>query len=226
MTVAWAAITGWQDHRQNALEGRGRVLSHFLARPERYSMNLASTIFLAFAMSTDAFAAAVGKGATLHKPRIAEALKTGVIFGVIEAITPLVGWALGKAAAQYVTAWDHWIAFGLLGLLGARMIREGLSRVEQEEEKPNSHSFWILALTGFATSIDAMAVGAGLAFIDVDIFSTAATIGFATMLMVTIGVMVGRLVGATIGKRAEIIGGVILIGVGSVILAEHLGYLA
>jgi manganese efflux pump family protein len=189
-------------------------------------MNLASTIFLAFAMSTDAFAAAVGKGATLHKPRIAEALKTGLIFGVIEAITPLVGWALGKAAAQYVTAWDHWIAFGLLGLLGARMIREGLSRAQQAEEKPNSHSFWILALTGFATSIDAMAVGAGLAFIDVDIFSTAATIGFATMLMVTIGVMVGRLVGATIGKRAEIIGGVILIGVGSVILAEHLGYLA
>ncbi|SAK44521.1 manganese efflux pump MntP [Caballeronia ptereochthonis] len=189
-------------------------------------MNLASTLFLAFAMSTDAFAAAVGKGATLHKPRIAEALKTGVIFGVIEALTPLVGWALGKAAAQYVTAWDHWIAFGLLFLLGARMIREGSSGVRHEEEKPSSHSFWVLALTGFATSIDAMAVGAGLAFIDVDIFSTAATIGFATMLMVTIGVMVGRLVGATIGKRAEIAGGLMLIGVGSVILAEHLGYLS
>lgn len=123
-------------------------------------MNLASTIFLAFAMSTDAFAAAVGKGASLHKPRIAEALKTGVIFGVIEALTPLAGWALGKAAAQYVTAWDHWIAFGLLGLLGARMIREGFGAPSHEEEKPNSHSFWVLALTGFATSIDAMAVGA------------------------------------------------------------------
>jgi putative Mn2+ efflux pump MntP len=206
--------------------GRARVLSFHLARPERYSMNLASTIFLAFAMSTDAFAAAVGKGATLHKPRIAEALKTGVIFGVIEALTPLVGWALGKAAAQYVTAWDHWIAFGLLFVLGARMIREGLSEAAHDEERPNSHSFWVLALTGFATSIDAMAVGAGLAFIDVDIFSTAATIGFATMLMVTIGVMVGRVVGATIGKRAEIVGGLVLIGVGSVILAEHLGYLS
>ncbi|KMQ80165.1 Integral membrane protein [Candidatus Burkholderia pumila] len=188
-------------------------------------MNLVSTIFLAFAMSTDAFAAAVGKGATLHKPHIAEALKTGLIFGVIEAITPLVGWALGRVAAQYVSAFDHWVTFGLLGLLGVRMIREGLSRAEHDD-KPKSHSFWVLALTGFATSIDAMAVGAGLAFIDVDIFSTAATIGFATMLMVTIGVMVGRLVGATVGKRAEIVGGVILIGVGSVILAEHLGYLS
>ncbi|KIG01432.1 manganese efflux pump MntP [Caballeronia concitans] len=188
-------------------------------------MNLASTIFLAFAMSTDAFAAAVGKGASLHKSRIAEALRTGVIFGIIEAITPLVGWAVGRSAAQYVTAWDHWIAFGLLFLLGARMIREGFGQPEHGHEKPDSHSFWVLAATGFATSIDAMAVGAGLAFIDVDIFSTAATIGIATMLMVTIGVMVGRLVGATIGKRAEIIGGVVLIGVGSAILVEHLGFM-
>lgn len=187
-------------------------------------MNVASTVFLAFAMSTDAFAAAVGKGASLHRPRIAEALRTGVIFGVIETATPLIGWAAGRAAAQYVTAWDHWIAFGLLLLLGLRMIREGLGRPEHQTEKPNSHSFWVLAATGFATSIDAMAVGAGLAFIDVDIFSTAATIGFATMLMVTIGVMIGRVVGATLGKRAEVVGGLVLIGVGSVILAEHLGY--
>jgi len=83
-------------------------------------MNIASTLLLAFAMSTDAFAAAVGKGATLHRPRIREALRTGLIFGVIEAITPLVGWALGKAAAPYVASWDHWIAFSLLFVLGAR----------------------------------------------------------------------------------------------------------
>lgn len=89
-------------------------------------------------------------------------------------------------------AWDHWIAFGLLFLLGVLMIREGFGSAHHEVEKQNSHSFWVLAVTGFATRIDAMAVGAGLAFIDVDIFSTAATIGFATMLMVTVGVMVGR----------------------------------
>ncbi|CAB3783584.1 manganese efflux pump MntP [Pararobbsia alpina] len=190
-------------------------------------MNIASTLLLAFAMSTDAFAAAVGKGATLHRPHLREALKTGLIFGVIEALTPLIGWALGKAATQYVASWDHWIAFGLLFILGARMIKAGFSKPQQQEvEKPNSHSFWVLAVTGFATSMDAMAVGAGLAFIDVNIFSTAATIGLATMLMVTIGVMLGRVLGATIGKRAEIAGGVILIGVGTAILAEHLGYLS
>jgi putative Mn2+ efflux pump MntP len=84
-------------------------------------MNIASTLLLAFAMSTDAFAAAVGKGATLRRPRIREALRTGLIFGVIEAITPLVGWVLGKAAAPHVASWDHWIAFSLLFVLGAHM---------------------------------------------------------------------------------------------------------
>ncbi|MCY0385810.1 manganese efflux pump MntP [Robbsia sp. Bb-Pol-6] len=189
-------------------------------------MNIASTLLLALAMSTDAFAAAVGKGAALHRPRLREALKTGVIFGVIEAITPLVGWGLGRAAAPYVMSWDHWLAFGLLTILGLRMIRSGFTAPEVTEEKPDSHSFWVLALTGLATSIDAMAVGAGLAFIDVDIVSTAATIGFATMIMVTIGFMVGKMLGVMVGRRAEIGGGLILIGIGSVILAEHLGYMS
>jgi manganese efflux pump family protein len=188
-------------------------------------MNIVSTLLLAFAMSTDAFAAAVGKGATLHKPRIREALRTGLIFGVIEALTPLVGWALGRAAAPFVASWDHWIAFGLLGILGLRMIRAGLRTPEEGDVKPSSHSFWLLALTGFATSIDAMAVGVGLAFIDVNILSTAATIGVATMVMVTLGVMVGRFLGVVVGQKAEIVGGVILVGIGGAILAEHLGYL-
>jgi putative Mn2+ efflux pump MntP len=188
-------------------------------------MNIASTVLLALAMSTDAFAAAVVKGASLHKPRIREALKTGLIFGVIEALTPLIGWLLGRFAAPYVMAWDHWIAFALLSILGLRMIRSGFQTPEVEEDKPNSHSFWVLALTGFATSIDAMAVGAGLAFIDVDIVSTAICIGFATMIMVTIGFMVGKALGVAMGQRAEVIGGVILIAIGTVIVLEHLGYL-
>lgn len=185
-------------------------------------MNPVATLFLAFAMSTDAFAAAIGKGATLHRPHWREALRTGLIFGVIEALTPLIGWFIGKAAAGYVSSWDHWIAFGLLLLLGARMVFNGFGADKAAEEKPSSHSFWMLALTGFATSIDAMAVGAGLAFVDVNIYSTAAAIGLATMTMVTVGVMLGRVLGHIVGKRAEIAGGVVLIGIGCVILAEHL----
>lgn len=190
-------------------------------RPANNTMNLFATASLALAMSTDAFAAAVGKGAALQRPHLREALRTGAIFGVIEGLTPLVGWALGNAAAPYVEAWDHWIAFVLLGVLGLRMVREGLSAPEAGEEKPSSHSFLRLALTGMATSIDALIVGAGLAFVDANILVTAAAIGFATFVMVTLGVMLGRGLGALVGKRAELLGGIVLIVIGSLILYDH-----
>ncbi|MDB5817686.1 MAG: hypothetical protein JWQ11_1326 [Rhizobacter sp.] len=93
---------------------------------------------------------------------------------------------------------------------------------QSAEKKPTRHSFWMLALTGFATSIDAMAVGVGLAFINVNILPTAAAIGFATFVMVTLGVMVGRLLGPFVGRWAEAIGGLVLVLIGSVILHEHL----
>jgi putative Mn2+ efflux pump MntP len=173
-------------------------------------------------MSTDAFAAAVSKGAALHKPKLTEALRTGLIFGTIELITPLVGWAIGSVATQYISAWDHWIAFTLLSVLGCHMIYKGFQAPEPAELKSSQHSFYILAITGFATSIDAMAVGISLAFIDVNIIFTALAIGFATFTMVTLGVMLGRALGLLVGKRAEIIGGLILIAIGSYILLDHL----
>jgi len=187
-------------------------------------MNLLATAALALAMSTDAFAVAIGKGAALQRPHLKEALRTGIIFGVIEGLTPLVGWALGHVAAPYVEAWDHWIAFTLLGVLGLRMIKEGLSKgFDDEDEKPNKHGFWLLAITGFATSIDAMVVGASLAFLDANIFTTAGAIGVATFLMVTLGVMLGRGLGRIVGKRAEVVGGLVLVVIGCVILYEHIG---
>jgi len=186
-------------------------------------MNFAATALLSLAMSTDAFAAAVGKGAALHRPHLREALRTGLIFGVIEGLTPVIGWLLGQLAAPYVTAWDHWIAFVLLGGLGMMMVKEGFSKDAEEVEKPGSHSFWLLAVTGFATSIDAMVVGAGLAIMGADIVVTAVAIGFSTFVMVTLGVMLGRVLGMIAGKRAEIVGGVILIGIGVFILYEHIG---
>ena len=174
-------------------------------------------------MSTDAFAAAIGKGSSLHKPRLAEALRTGLIFGVIEGITPMIGWAVGQAATRWVQNWDHWIAFTLLVILGLHMIYNGVKHDDETEaQKPDQHSFMVLAVTAFATSIDALAVGVGLAFVDVNIFVAAAAIGLATMTMVTIGVMLGRVLGNVVGKRAEIVGGVVLMLVGATILYEHL----
>ncbi|WP_313088164.1 manganese efflux pump MntP [Pseudomonas sp.] len=185
-------------------------------------MNPISLVFLALAMSTDAFAAAIGKGASLHRPRLSEALRTGLIFGVIEAMTPLMGWAIGQAATQYVERWDHWIAFTLLFVLGLHMIYNGLKHEEAEVEKRSQHSFLILAVTAFATSIDALAVGVGLAFVDVNILVAASAIGIATTVMVTLGVMLGRALGTVVGKRAEMIGGLVLMLVGATILYEHL----
>jgi len=187
-------------------------------------MNPISVLAIAFAMSTDAFAAAIAKGAALQRPSWREALRTGAIFGVIEAITPLVGWLIGSAAAKYASEWDHWIAFTLLAGLGARMVWAGLRSNDSDvDERPATHSFWVLALTGLATSIDALAVGVGLAFVDVHIGWVAVAIGTATFVMVAIGLMLGRVLGAVAGKRAEILGGLLLIGIGTAIVFEHLG---
>ncbi|HDT3580086.1 TPA: manganese efflux pump MntP [Klebsiella pneumoniae subsp. pneumoniae] len=185
-------------------------------------MNLSATILLAFGMSMDAFAASIGKGATLHKPKFSEAVRTGLIFGAIETLTPLVGWGLGMLASQFILEWNHWIAFILLVFLGGRMLVEGFRGDSDEAcEAPHRHGFWLLVTTAFATSLDAMAVGVGLAFLQVSIVTTALAIGCATFIMSTLGIMVGRFIGPLLGKRAEILGGIVLIGIGSEILWSH-----
>lgn len=185
-------------------------------------MNLSATILLAFGMSMDAFAASIGKGATLHKPKFSEAVRTGLIFDAIETLTPLVGWGLGMLASQFILEWNHWIAFILLVFLGGRMIVEGFRGDSDEAcEAPHRHGFWLLVTTAFATSLDAMAVGVGLAFLQVSIVTTALAIGCATFIMSTLGMMVGRFIGPLLGKRAEILGGIVLIGIGSEILWSH-----
>lgn len=184
-------------------------------------MNPFAIILIGLAMSTDAFAAAVGKGAGMRKPRFIEALRVGLIFGTIEAITPAIGWLLGRAASSFVEGWDHWIALGLLSALGVHMIHAGLKKDDDDPALPERHGFWRLAVTGFATSIDALAVGIGLAFINVNIVVVALTIGACTLVMVTLGIMLGHIVGTLVGKRAEIVGGLVLIAVGVAIAYEH-----
>jgi putative Mn2+ efflux pump MntP len=175
-------------------------------------------------MSTDAFAAAIGKGAAMQRPRLPDALRAGLIFGTIEGLTPVIGWLLGQAASGFVEGWDHWIALVLLAGMGLRMIHAGFTDGGEDGVAPvriRRHGFWTLAITGFATSIDAMAVGIGLAFIDVNIGVVAVVIGLCTLVMVTLGVMLGRILGAIAGKRAEMLGGVILIVIGMLIAYEH-----
>ena len=184
-------------------------------------MSILSILLIALAMSTDAFAAALGKGAALYRPRLREALKTGLIFGGIETLTPLIGWALGRAASRYIAAFDHWVAFALLASIGAKMFWDGCGR-DEDEEKPQSHSLLVLAVTAVGTSIDALAVGVTLALIGAPILVNALAIGAATFTMTSIGLMAGHRLGARFGRRAECFGGVVLILIGAAILAEHL----
>ncbi|WP_434989781.1 manganese efflux pump MntP [Xanthomonas melonis] len=189
-------------------------------------MSPLSIVLIGFAMSTDAFAAAIGKGAAMHKPQWRDALRAGAIFGCIEAVTPVIGWLLGRAASSHLRSFDHWIAFALLGALGVHMIVAGLRADPDLTDEPGCGTkktgLLALAATGFATSIDAMAVGVSLAFLDVHIGVVAIVVGLCTFSMVTAGIMLGRALGRLIGKRAEILGGLILVIVGSVILYEHL----
>lgn len=186
---------------------------------------------LSLSMSTDAFAAAVGRGAS-HRPTLPGAIKAGLVFGIIEATTPLAGWALGMVAAGLVEKIDHWIAFGLLGAVGAKMIWEALKRDEETVEaadaggKAASRGLLALVATAVGTSIDAGAVGVGLALLDANIWLIAACIGFTTFALATLGLLVGKAAGARLGKIVELVGGVALIALGLKILLEHLGVLA
>lgn len=146
---------------------------------------------LAVGMSIDAFVASVSRGAGFKRPPLKEALRTGMVFGIVETITPLIGWLAGIVASQYVQSVDHWIAF-------------------------------ILMATAIGTSIDAMAVGVSLAFLQVNIVVVAVAIGLATFAMSTGGMLLSRLIGPRFGKWAEVIGGVGLFCLGTSILIEHL----
>jgi len=175
---------------------------------------------LSLSMSADACAAAIGRGA-VHRPSPIQALRGGFVFGAIETVTPIVGWAVGLAAATVVAAIDHWIAFGLLGLIGAKMAWEGWHRDGEEAETTGRRSVMALVLMATGTSIDAAAVGVTLAFLKENIFLIAASIGLTTFSLTTLGMMMGRSLGARFGARVEIVGGLILIGIGTKILLEH-----
>jgi manganese efflux pump family protein len=179
-------------------------------------------LFLAVSMSADAFAASISKGAELQKPQYRHAIGIGLVFGVIEAITPVLGWVAGKASQQYVQAWDHWVAFTLLTLIGLHMMHAGLKKEDKIEHR--KQTLWLLVLTASATSIDAMAVGASLAFIDANIIATSLAIGLATTVMASVGTFLGNKLGKFVGHWAELIGGIVLIGIGLAILAEHTAF--
>lgn len=186
-------------------------------------MNLATLAVLGLSLSVDAFAAAVGKGAAAERPRIADAVRVGIYFGFFEALTPAIGWAAGLAVSAWIASVDHWIAFGLLGTVGGHMVWQSL-RDNKDEAKPSPSSHLSptqLILTALATSIDATAVGVSLAVVDVNILHACVVIGLVTTIMAFGGMLIGKRAGPLLGRKAEMLGGFALIGIGAKILIEH-----
>lgn len=191
-------------------------------------MNLLTTILLALGMSVDAFAAALARGAGSLHYTWRQTVKTALIFGIVETITPLIGWLAGSMTQKFIAEYDHWLAFGLLLALGLKMIWGALHDGDETAAAYGNRTDATLTLTvitAIATSIDSMVVGVGLAFLDANIWLTALAIGTSTTIMAAVGLRLGRLLGQKIGSRAEMAGGVVLIGIGTFILLEHLGYL-
>ena len=183
-------------------------------------MNLFDLIVTGIALSMDAFAVSIGKGLSVQKVQGKHSLICGVWFGGFQALMPLIGFLLASSFAEYIKQYDHWIAFALLVLIGANMIREVFSA--EEEKVDASFSVKTMLLLAIATSIDALATGVSFAVTETNIWLAISIIGLTTFLFSAAGVKVGSIFGRKYQSKAEFIGGVILILIGIKILVEHL----
>ena len=183
-------------------------------------MRLYELFIIAVSLSMDAFAVSVCKGLSVGRPRLGHCLICGSWFGGFQALMPLVGWLLGVRFQGLIVSVDHWIAFVLLGLIGFNMVRE--SRGGEAEELDSSFGLRAMLPLAVAPSIDALAVGVTFAFLQVDnIVLAVAFIGVTTFVLSAAGVRVGSVFGSRFKSRAELAGGLILIGMGVKILVEH-----
>lgn len=186
-------------------------------------MSFMELVLIAVGLSMDAFAVAICKGLSVQKLGWKHYLTVGVWFGGFQALMPTLGYLLGTTFERYITSVDHWVAFVLLCLIGGSMLKEGLAKEEEKEERAG-FDFKSMLLLAVATSIDALAVGITFALLpDVNIFSAVGLIGTITFCLSAVGLKVGNIFGLKYKSKAEVVGGVILILIGVKILLEHLG---
>ncbi len=176
---------------------------------------------IAVGLSMDAFAVAICKGLKMKAINVKQTTLIAVFFGGFQALMPLIGWLLGKNFEKYITKFDHWIAFALLGFIGAKMAYESFKN--EEDCSKGVFSISELLVMAIATSIDALAVGITFAFLRVEIFSSITVIGVTTFILSFAGAFIGNKFGAAFKNKAELAGGIILILIGLKILLEHLG---
>lgn len=185
-------------------------------------MALAEIILIAFGLAMDAFAVSVASGLSVKDVAAGRALKMALFFGLFQAIMPIVGWSAGLRLKDVISGIDHWVAFGLLSFVGAKMILEAFAIRNEEEKRPDAFGTYTLFMLSIATSIDALAVGLTLSVLNVFILSPALIIGIITFFLSFGGVLIGRRFGHFLETKIEIAGGLILIGIGIKILIEHL----
>lgn len=183
-------------------------------------MGFVELLLIAVGLAMDAFAVAIGKGIAVGKVSQRHALSAGIWFGGFQALMPIVGYWLGRSFAGFVESVDHWIAFGLLVIIGMNMIREAIG--DKEDGVNGDFSLKTMFVMAVATSIDALAVGISLVFIGANIWTSAIVIGLVTLILSASGVYLGSLFGSRLGSRSGILGGIILIALGIKILVEHL----
>lgn len=169
----------------------------------------------------DAFAVSITSGLTIKHLKINHALRIALFFGLFQAVMPIIGWLAGFSLRDYISNIDHWIAFGLLSMIGLKMIFESF-KMSSDEKEIDPLNIYILLMLSIATSVDALAVGLSLSILRVSIVTPAIIIGIITFILSLIGVFIGDRFGHFFEKKIEILGGLILIGIGLKILIEHL----
>lgn len=192
-------------------------------------MGIGELFLLAVGLSMDAFAVSVCKGLAMKRATLKAEATCGLWFGGFQALMPTIGFFLGALFADAIEAFDHWVAFALLAIIGINMLKEALEKKDESGDNPEKDadlSVKTMFLMAVATSIDALAVGISLAMVGgVNIWLAAAFIGICTCLLSALGVKIGNVFGSRYEKKAELAGGVILILLGVKILLEHLGVL-
>jgi len=185
-------------------------------------MDVVEIVLIALGLAMDALAVSVVNGMTAKELRTKNALKMATFFGSFQAFMPVIGWAVGLSLIDLISGLDHWVAFGLLGLIGCKMIYEAVKR-EVGKDRSASLGVYVLLVLALATSIDAFVVGVSFAFLKMaSIAIPVIAIGAVTFLLSFVGASVGNRIGRFLGRKVEIFGGLILISIGLKILIEHL----
>lgn len=185
-------------------------------------MELITLLLVATGLTFDTFAVSISTGIAVSHIRFWQATRIAVVLAFVQALMPLIGWALGLQIKNLISSYDHWIAFGLLSIIGIKMIVESL-KDEKDKEELNPLKPIVLLGMAIATSIDALIIGISFAFLEVNILFSISLIGVVTYIVAMMGMLFGKNAGKWFGKKMEIVGGLILIAIGLKILLEHLG---